>query len=63
VVAFFRTAVDKIVADKAIDMDRLIGIGIGIPDDLGRVPVANRPDAYQIWSEIDVAALFAEVLP
>ncbi|MFT4074133.1 MAG: ROK family protein [Asticcacaulis sp.] len=63
VVAFFRAEVDKIVADKAIDMSRLMGIGIGIPDDLGRVPVANRPDAYQVWSEIDVAALFGEVLP
>jgi len=63
VVAFFKAEVDRIVADKAINVDRLIGIGIGIPDDLGRVPVANRPDAYQVWSEIDVAALFAEVLP
>lgn len=62
VVDFFRTEVDRIVTDKAIDMSRLIGIGIGIPDDLGRVPVANRPDAYQVWSEIDVAALFGKVL-
>ena len=63
VVAFFKAEVDKIVTDKAIDLERLVGIGIGIPDDLGRVPVANRPDAYQVWSEIDVAALFKEVLP
>ena len=63
VIAFFREQVDKIIAQKAINIDRLIGIGIGIPDDLGRVPVANRPDAYRIWSEIDVAALFAEILP
>ena len=63
VIAFFRREVDKIIATRAIDIDRLIGIGIGIPDDLGRVPVANRPDAYGIWSEIDVRALFAEILP
>ncbi|CAL4866651.1 hypothetical protein MMA231_00894 [Asticcacaulis sp. MM231] len=63
VVAFFKAEVDKIVADKIIDLERLVGIGIGLPDDLGRVPVANRPDAYQVWSEIDVAALFNEVLP
>ncbi|MDI7776326.1 ROK family transcriptional regulator [Asticcacaulis sp. EMRT-3] len=63
VIAFFRAEVETIIADKVIDSERLIGIGIGIPDDLGRVPVANRPDAYQIWSEIDVAALFAEILP
>ena len=63
VVAFFRAEVDKIIASRAIDIDRLIGIGIAIPDDLGRVPVANRPDAYKIWSEIDVAGMFSEILP
>ena len=63
VLAFFREEVGKIIATRAINIDRLIGIGIGIPDDLGRVPVANRPDAYRIWSEIDVASLFEKVLP
>ena len=63
VTAFFREQVAKVVAEKQIDIERLAGIGIGIPDDLGRVPVANRPDAYQVWSEIDVATLFAEILP
>lgn len=63
VIAFFREQVARIVNEKAIDIERLIGIGIGIPDDLGRIPVSNRPDAYRIWSEIDVAELFAEILP
>jgi len=63
VIAFFREQVNLIIAQKAIQIDRLIGIGIGIPDDLGRVPLANRPDAYHIWSEIDVAALFTDILP
>ncbi len=63
VIAFFREQVSRIIAEKAIDIDRLIGIGIAVPDDLGRIPVSNRPDAYRIWSEIDVAALFAEILP
>jgi predicted NBD/HSP70 family sugar kinase len=63
VMAFFREQVGRLIAEKAIDIERLIGIGIGIPDDLGRIPVSNRPDAYRIWSEIDVAELFAEILP
>ncbi len=63
VIAFFREQVAQIIAEKAIDIECLIGIGIGIPDDLGRIPVSNRPDAYRIWSEIDVAELFAEILP
>ncbi|EGF92732.1 ROK family protein [Asticcacaulis biprosthecium C19] len=62
VIAFFKAEVDKIVASRAIDIDRLIGIGIGIPDDLGRVPVSNRPDAYEIWSTVDVASLVADAL-
>ncbi len=63
VVALFREEVDRIIAANAIDLDRLIGIGIGLPEDLGRVPVSTRPDAYRIWSDIDVAALFGEILP
>lgn len=63
VISFFRAEVDKIISSRAIDIDRLIGIGIGIPDDLGRVPVANRPDAYKIWSDVDVAEMFSEILP
>lgn len=63
VIAFFREQVARIITEKAIDIERLIGIGIAVPDDLGRIPVSNRPDAYRIWSEIDVAELFAEVLP
>lgn len=63
VIAFFKAEVDKIIRSQAIDIDRLIGIGIGIPDDLGRVPVSNRPDAYEIWSTVDVASLFADILP
>ncbi|ESQ76107.1 ROK family transcriptional regulator [Asticcacaulis sp. AC402] len=62
VIAFFKAEVDKIVSSRAIDIDRLIGIGIGIPDDLGRVPVTNRPDAYEIWSTVDVASLVADAL-
>lgn len=63
VIAFFREQVARIINEKAIDIERLMGIGIAVPDDLGRIPVSNRPDAYRIWSEIDVAELFAEVLP
>lgn len=63
VVAFFREEVDRIISDKAINIERLIGIGIGIPDDLGRVPVTDRPDAYEIWSTINVASLFSGILP
>jgi predicted NBD/HSP70 family sugar kinase len=63
VVAFFKEEVARIAARRAIDFNRLIGLGIAIPDDLGRIPLANRPDAYRIWSEIDVADRFTDLVP
>jgi predicted NBD/HSP70 family sugar kinase len=61
--AFVREEIAAIAARRAINFKRLIGMGIAIPDDLGRIPLANRPDAYRIWSEIDVAGLFADIQP
>ncbi|GGZ28287.1 ROK family transcriptional regulator [Asticcacaulis endophyticus] len=62
VVAFFKAAIEQIRHDHAINFERLIGIGIGMPDDLGRVRLPNRPEAYEVWSEIDVAELFGPIL-
>lgn len=63
VIAFFKEEIAGIAARRAIDFKRLIGLGIALPDDLGRIPLANRPDAYRIWSEIDVADLFSSLVP
>ncbi|MFT4089881.1 MAG: ROK family transcriptional regulator [Asticcacaulis sp.] len=62
VVQFVESALTQIRADKAIDFDRLIGMGIGMPDDLGRVRLPNRPEAYEIWSGIDVTELFGPLV-
>src|SRR5690606_24111955 len=62
VVRFVEDALTQIRADKAIDFDRLIGMGIGMPDDLGRVRLPHRPEAYEVWSGIDVADLFAPLV-
>ena len=42
--------------------DRLIGIGIGLPDDLGRIPLPRKPAAYDEWSRVDVCELFSREL-
>lgn len=60
--AFVRETLDKIRAERIIPFDRLIGMGIGMPDDLGRVRLPNRPESYEIWSEIDVAAFFGDLV-
>src|SRR5690606_23601743 len=48
---------------KQVPRDRVIGIGIALPDDLGRVSLPHRPSSYGVWSAVDVTRLFADVLP
>ncbi|WBO21285.1 ROK family transcriptional regulator [Sphingomonas abietis] len=63
VVAHVREVVDAILASGAIDADRVLGIGVALPDGLGSVALPHRPEGYELWNEVDVVALFAAVMP
>jgi predicted NBD/HSP70 family sugar kinase len=45
-----------------IDTRRLIGVGVAIPDDLGRVPLPHWPAGYEAWDRTDVATLLTPTL-
>jgi predicted NBD/HSP70 family sugar kinase len=62
VLAFVKAQLARLRKHGRIDMNRIAGIGIGIPDDLGHIPLPNRPEAYLAWSRIDVCAYFAQAL-
>jgi predicted NBD/HSP70 family sugar kinase len=63
IVAFCRKAIDNMLKGKQLPRDRIIGIGIALPDDLGRVNLPHRPSSYGVWNTVDVTRLFADVLP
>ncbi|MEA1673262.1 ROK family protein [Nitrospirillum sp. BR 11163] len=63
VAQFFRTEISAILAATGLPLSRFIGIGVAMPDDIGRVPLARWPQAYAAWRDVDVARLFADVLP
>src|SRR5690606_40091234 len=63
VVAFARKAIDNKLKTKQVPRDRIIGVGIALPDDLGRVNLPHRPSSYGVWNTVDVTRLFADVLP
>jgi predicted NBD/HSP70 family sugar kinase len=42
---------------------RLSGIGVALPDDLGRVDLPHRPENYDVWSTADIGKLMADILP
>lgn len=59
VAAFYRSAVDGLIAEAGIDRQRIVGIGVARPDDLGTVDLPGRPDSYTEWEAVDLTALFA----
>jgi len=62
VLSFVRSELRRIRRRRDINADRLIGIGIGIPDNLGDIPLPRKPEAYTEWSRIDVCELFSREL-
>ncbi|ASG25273.1 ROK family transcriptional regulator [Nitrospirillum viridazoti] len=63
VAQFFRTEISAILTATRLPLSRFIGIGVAMPDDIGRVSLARWPQAYAAWRDVDVARLFADVLP
>ncbi len=41
--------------------DRLLGIGVALPDDFGKVALPHRPDSFDAWNTISPASLFTRL--
>ncbi|TWB41066.1 MarR family transcriptional regulator [Nitrospirillum pindoramense] len=61
--AFFTAQMDALTRTQAFPLSRIIGIGVALPDDLGRVNLPNRPKSFEAWSTTDIAGLFTAVTP
>ncbi|HEU4655254.1 MAG TPA: ROK family transcriptional regulator [Steroidobacteraceae bacterium] len=59
---FSRKAIDNMLK-KQIPRERVIGIGVALPDDLGRINLPHRPSTYGVWNTVDVSRLFSDALP
>lgn len=59
VAAFFTRNMEAIRASGEVDMDRIAGVGIAMPDDFGRVQIPQRPSDFGIWETFDLRQLFA----
>ncbi len=63
VAAFVSREIGPLLASARIDMRKVIGVGIAIPDDLGRVPLPHWPNGYSAWNGTDLPKMLAPVLP
>lgn len=59
VVAFASDAVAAALAETGIDPARILGIGVAVPNDLGRIVLPYQPADYGAWEQVDLADLFA----
>lgn len=59
VLAFAEEAVTAALADTGIDSARVLGMGVAVPNDLGRIVLPYQPVAYDVWDRADLPALFA----
>lgn len=54
---FFHRNIEAIRAAGEIDMDRIAGVGVAMPDDFSRVDLPQRPSGFGIWETVDLKAM------
>ena len=63
VVAFVREHMAELQAEVGFDPVSVLGVGVAMPDDLGRIALPGQPAGYAAWSDVDLPALLADDLP
>jgi predicted NBD/HSP70 family sugar kinase len=54
---FFQKSLGKLIEQGNIPPERLVGIGVALPDDLGLVNLPGRPARYSEWSKVQLNEL------
>ncbi|UIJ44364.1 ROK family transcriptional regulator [Sphingomonas cannabina] len=58
--SLYRRSIKKMLRQAGVEIGKVVGLGVAVPDDLGSVDLPGRPAAYAAWEGIDMADLFAE---
>ena len=58
--ALYRRSIRRMLRTAGVGLDKVVGLGVAVPDQLGSVDLPGRPAAYAAWEGVDMAALFAE---
>ena len=63
VVEHVREVLPGLLEEGGVDRERILGVGVALPDDLGRIALPHRPKEYDAWDGIDLGELLGDVLP
>lgn len=58
VTRLYELAVSKLLLGRDGVTDKLVGVGVAMPDDFGAVDLPHRPADFSLWSRTDVKSLF-----
>ena len=56
---FVNEELDGALAQGRVIPSRILGMGVAVPDDLGRITLPRQPPGYDIWNDLDVAEMFS----
>lgn len=62
VAEFFRTETEQMLAGWDLAATPILGVGVAMPDDMGRVDLPHRPADYDAWNSVDVRQLLSSPL-
>lgn len=55
--SFFRSTLNRLIRKGDIPPERLVGVGVALPDDLGKIDIPGRPERYSEWSGVAIGEL------
>jgi predicted NBD/HSP70 family sugar kinase len=58
----YRRSIKNMLRKAKVDIAKVVGLGVAIPDDLGLVDLPGRPAEYATWDSVKIAELFREPL-
>ena len=58
----FRDETDYFFGEAGVPRDKVIGVGVALPDDMGKVALPLQPPEYAVWTDTDVEALFNNII-
>lgn len=59
---FVAEAMESILASSDIAFDRVIGVGVAVPEPFGKALFHDQPSAYAAWDDVDITALLQDLL-
>ena len=60
--ALYRRSIRNMLRRAGVDVAKVVGIGVAVPDDLGLVDLPGRPAEYAAWDKTNMVELFREPL-